>query len=170
MDFDDSGIDHGVFHVRRVGAGLEEPGENARLDPVSVALENSVPVAEQRRKITPRASSPHDPKDSFHKAAVVASAAPAVRRLTQTMRLHLRPLGVRQYESFHLKLESQPSRGWNPDSQQALKRRKAKPAPEGAGDKACRRQARLRAGVEDRDRTAVLRPARDVVADRDRAF
>src|ERR1700675_3617616 len=120
MDFDDSGIDHGVFHVRRVGAGLEEPGENARLDPVSVALENSVPVAEQRRKITPRASSPHDPKDSFHKAAVVASAAPGVRRLTQTMRLHLRPLGVRQYESFHLKLESQPSRGWNPDSQQAL--------------------------------------------------
>src|ERR1700692_4924606 len=120
MDFDDSGLDHGVFHVRRVGAGLEEPGENARLDPVSVALENSVPVAEQRRKITPRASSPHDPKDSFHKAAVVASAAPGVRRLTQTMRLHLRPLGVRQYESFHLKLESQPSHGWNPDSQQAL--------------------------------------------------
>jgi len=36
------------------------------------------------------------------------------------MRLHLRPLGVRQYESFHLKLESQPSLKWNPDSQQAL--------------------------------------------------
>jgi hypothetical protein len=36
------------------------------------------------------------------------------------MRLHLRPLGVCQYESFHLKLESQPSRGWNPDSQQTL--------------------------------------------------
>src|SRR6188472_4109538 len=120
LDLDDGGVDHGVFHVRRVGAGLEKPCKNARLDPVAVALENSVPVAEERRKITPRASRPHDPKDSFHKATVVASAAPGVRRLTQTMRLHLRPLGVRQYESFHLKLESQPSLKWNPDSQQAL--------------------------------------------------
>src|SRR6186713_1447190 len=120
MDLDDGGVDHSVFHVRRVGAGLEKPCKNARLDPVAVALENSVPVAEERRKITPRASRPHDPKDSFHKATVVASAAPGVRRLTQTMRLHLRPLGVRQYESFHLKLESQPSLKWNPDSQQAL--------------------------------------------------
>src|SRR6476646_371781 len=120
MDLDDGGVDHGVFHVRRVGAGVEKPCKNARLDPVAVALENSVPVAEERRKITPRASRPHDPKDSFDKATVVASAAPGVRRLTQTMRLHLRPLGVRQYESFHLKLESQPSLKWNPDSQQAL--------------------------------------------------
>src|SRR4249920_3721905 len=123
MDLDDGGVDHGVFHVRRVGAGVEKPCKNARLDPVAVALENSVPVAEERRKITPRASRPHDPKDSFHKATVVASAAPGVRRLTQTMRLHLRPLGVRQYESFHLKLESQPSLKWNPDSQQALDRK-----------------------------------------------
>jgi DNA helicase II / ATP-dependent DNA helicase PcrA len=29
-------------------------------------------------------------------------------------------LGVCQYESLHLKLESQPSLGWNPDSQQTL--------------------------------------------------
>ena len=32
-----------------------------------------------------------------------------VRRLAQSMRLHLRPLGVRQNESFHPKLESQTS-------------------------------------------------------------
>src|ERR1700676_868283 len=129
MDFDDGGVDHGVFHVWRVRAGLEKPGGNVRFDPVAVALENSVPVAEERRKITPRASRPHAPKDRFHEAAVVASAAPGVRRLTQTMRLHLRPLGVRQYESFHLKLESQPSHGWNPDSQQALDHKWAKQAP-----------------------------------------
>jgi hypothetical protein len=36
------------------------------------------------------------------------------------MRLHLRPLGVRQYESFHPEFESQPSHRWNPDSQQTL--------------------------------------------------
>ena len=120
MDLDDGGVDHGVFHVWRLGAGLKKPGENIRLDPVAVALEDSVPIAEERRKITPRASRPHDPEDCFDEAAVVASAAPGVRRLTQTMRLHLRPLGVCQYESLHLKLESQPSLGWNPDSQQTL--------------------------------------------------
>jgi len=36
------------------------------------------------------------------------------------MRFHLRSLGVRQHESFHPKLESQPSPPWNPKSQQAL--------------------------------------------------
>src|ERR1700722_19608992 len=122
MDFDDSGVNHGVFHVWRVGAGLEKPGENVRFDPVAVALENSVPVAKERRKIAPRASRSHNPKNRFDEAAVVASAAPGVRWLTQTMRLHLRPLGVRQHESFHPKLESQPSFRWNPDSQQALVR------------------------------------------------
>jgi hypothetical protein len=34
MDFDDGGIDHGVFHVRLVRAGLKQPDENAGLDPV----------------------------------------------------------------------------------------------------------------------------------------
>jgi hypothetical protein len=36
------------------------------------------------------------------------------------MRLHLRPLGVRQYESFHPKLESRSNQNGNPESQQAL--------------------------------------------------
>src|ERR1700733_10742310 len=120
MDFDDRGIDHGVFHVWHVRAGLEKSGENVGFDPVAVALENSVPVTEERWKITPRAARPHDPKDRFDEAAVVASAAPGVRWLTQAMRLHLRPLGVGQHESFHPKLESQSSLRWNPDSQQAL--------------------------------------------------
>jgi len=44
MDFDDGGINHGVFHVWRVRAGLEKPRNNVRFDPVAVALENSVPV------------------------------------------------------------------------------------------------------------------------------
>jgi hypothetical protein len=50
------------------------------------------------------------------------------------MRLHLRPLGVGQYESFHPKLESQPAIRWNPESQQALEqdrkvRRRTPPSP-----------------------------------------
>ena len=120
MDFDDGGVDHGVFHVWRVGAGLENPGENLCFNPVPVTLKDSVPVAKERREITPRASRPHDPKDRFDEAAVIASAAPGVRWLTQTMRFHLRPLGVCQYESVHPKLESQTSQKRNPESQQAL--------------------------------------------------
>jgi hypothetical protein len=56
MDVDDRGVDHGVFHVWRVGAGLEKPGEDPRFDPVAIALENSVPVAEQRRPVAIRGS------------------------------------------------------------------------------------------------------------------
>lgn len=37
--------------------------------------------------------------------AVVTAAASGIHRLTETMRFHLRPLGVCQYESFHLKLD-----------------------------------------------------------------
>src|SRR3546814_17876899 len=46
--------------------------------------------------------------------------ASRVRRLSQAMRFHLRPLGVSQHKSFHPKLESQTSSTWNPKSQQAL--------------------------------------------------
>src|SRR5258705_12755607 len=91
MDFDDRGVDHGVFHVWRVGAGLEKPGENIRFDPVAVALENSGPVAEQRRKITPPSALPPRPKYRFDEAAVVGSAAPRRRLVTPTMALHPLP-------------------------------------------------------------------------------
>src|ERR1700716_3274274 len=120
MDLDDGGVDHGVFHVWRVRAGLEKLSENVSFNPVAVPLENSVPVAKERRKIAPRTSRPHDPKHRFDKPAVVASAAPGVRRRTHAMLLRLRPLGVCQNESIHPKLESQPSLRWNPDSQQPL--------------------------------------------------
>jgi len=49
------------------------------------------------------------------------------------MRFHLRPLGVRQYESFHPKLESHSSPRWNPDSQQALEHDPEKAAPDVIG-------------------------------------
>src|SRR5258707_713404 len=120
MDLDDGGVDHGVFHVWRVRAGLEKLGENVRFNPVAVPLENSVPVTENRRKITQRASRPHDPKHRFDKAAVVTSATPGVRRLTQAMRLHLRPLVVFHYQAIHLNLEFHSNLSWNPDSQQIL--------------------------------------------------
>lgn len=46
----------------------------------------------------PWAFRPHDPQHRFDEAAVVAPARPGVRRLRQTMRFHLRPLGVRQHD------------------------------------------------------------------------
>ena len=85
--------------------------ENVGFDPVAIALEDGVPVAEQGRKIAPWASRPHNPKHRFDKAPVVASAASGVRRLPQAMRFHLRPLGLGQYISVHPKLESQSSLG-----------------------------------------------------------
>ncbi|MBY0318679.1 MAG: hypothetical protein K2X72_08155 [Reyranella sp.] len=54
MDLDDGGIDHGAFHVRLVRAGLEKPDENIGFDPVAIALEHRVPLAEERSPRTPQ--------------------------------------------------------------------------------------------------------------------
>src|SRR4029077_16157095 len=122
MDLDDGGVDHGVFHIRFFGACLKKPNENTGFDPVAVSREGTVPLAEDRRKITPRAPRPHDPKHCLDKQPIVVPAPSRVLRLAQTVWFHLRPLGVRQYESFHSKLESQSSPMGNPEYQQALER------------------------------------------------
>ena len=75
-----------------------------------------------RRQITPGTAGARDPENRLKKKPVVAAAAAGIRRLPQTMRLHLRPLGVCQYVSIHPKLESQTSLRWNPEPQQALGR------------------------------------------------
>jgi hypothetical protein len=97
VNLDDRGIGHGVLHVRLVRACLEQPLENVGVDPVAVALEHRVPLAEVSRKVAPWAAGPHNPKHRFDEAPVVAPATPGVRRLPQAMRFHLRPLGVCQY-------------------------------------------------------------------------
>jgi len=122
VDLDDSGINHGVFHVRFIRTSFEKPNENISFDPIAVALENGVPAPEEGWKVTPRTSCPHDPKQRFDEAAIVTPTSSGIGWLTQTMRFHLRPLGVRQHESFHPKLESQSKLRVNPESQQALKR------------------------------------------------
>src|SRR3546814_4033703 len=86
-------------------------------------MEDGVPVAEGARQGGPRAARAHHPQHRFDEEPVVASAASRVRRLSQAMRFHLRPLGVSQHKSFHPKLESQTSSTWNPKSQQALVKR-----------------------------------------------
>ena len=105
MDLDDGGVDDGVFEVRFVRTGLEKPHENLRLHPIPVSLEHRVPLAEKARQIAPRTARAHDPKDRFDEQPIVAAATSRVDRLAQTMRFHLRPLGVAQNKSFHPKLE-----------------------------------------------------------------
>jgi hypothetical protein len=84
--------------------------------PVAEAPKSCAPVPEQSRKIAPRTARPSDPQNSLDEQAVVTAAASGVGWLAQTMRFHLRPLGVSQYESIHPKLESHPSFIVNPHS------------------------------------------------------
>src|SRR6185312_4529655 len=100
----------------------KKPDENVGFDPVAVSLEHGVPFAKKGGQIAPRAPRPDHPQHCFNEQPIVLAASTRVRRLAQTMRLHLRPLGVSQNESFHPKLESQTSFPWNPESQQTLER------------------------------------------------
>ena len=101
VDFDDGGIDHGVFHVRIIRDGVEQTLENAGFGPVPEARERTVPVPERRRQVAPRAARAGYPKHSLDKQPVVLATAPGIARLAQTQRFHLRPLGVAQYKSVH---------------------------------------------------------------------
>ena len=116
MDLDDGGIDHGVLHIRLISSSLEKPYENIGLHPVAVALEDACSSCRRMAEDRARGSCSRDPQHRFDKAPVITAAAARVRRLAQTMRLHLRPLGVGQYKSFHPKLKSQLAIGGNPNS------------------------------------------------------
>ena len=120
VDFDDRGVDHGIFHVRLCRHRIEQPFENIRLHPVAVALEHRVPASERRRQIAPRAAGPNDPQHRLDKAPIVAPTPARIAWLPKAMGFHLRPLGVSQNKSIHPKLESQSNRHVNPKSQQAL--------------------------------------------------
>jgi hypothetical protein len=120
VDLDDGGINHRVLHVRILRGRIKKPFENIGFDPVPIPFEYGIPLAKQRRKITPGTSSPDNPKHRLNKATVVRTATPWVARLTQAVRFHLRPLGVSQYKAIHPKLESQTNSIENPKSQQTL--------------------------------------------------
>src|SRR5260370_41258502 len=104
--------------------GIENPFENGGLHAIAIALEHRIPVAKRRRQISPRAARAGDPQHSFKKQTVVTSRAAGISGLAQTKWLHLRPLGVCQNESVHVKLlselESRTFRSVNPESQQTL--------------------------------------------------
>lgn len=101
VDLDNGGVDHGVFHVRVVRDGVEQPLEHIGFDPIAEAREGTVPVSERRRQVAPRTTGARNPKHRFDKQSVVLATAPGIARLTQAQRFHLRPLGITQYKSVH---------------------------------------------------------------------
>jgi hypothetical protein len=113
MDLDDGGVDHGELHIRIIRYSLEKPLENIGLHPVAIALEDRVPLAEKLGKVAPRTASASDPKHGLNKQPIVGAAPPRIARLSQAIRLHLRPLGVGHYESVHPKLESRQTHNGN---------------------------------------------------------
>ena len=61
VDLDDGCVDHGVFHVRFIRTGFEKPDEDVGFDPISVSLEDRVPLAEEGWKAAPRTARANDP-------------------------------------------------------------------------------------------------------------
>src|SRR5271157_1067950 len=120
VDLDDGGVDHGVFHIRLVRDGLEQPLPHIRLHPVAEPRIHADPAAEGGRQIAPGTACARNPKHRLQKQPVILAPAPGIARLAQTQRLHPRPLGVSQNESVHPKLESHPASDENPESKQAL--------------------------------------------------
>jgi hypothetical protein len=104
VDLDDGGVDHGVFHVRIIRHRVENPLEDPSFHPVAEAREHRVPFAEGGRKIPPGTAGPRNPQHRFEKQPTIPARAARITRLAQTMRLHLRPLRVRQIKPIHLKL------------------------------------------------------------------
>ena len=120
MDFHNGRVDHRIFHVGLVRTGVEQALEHIAAHPVAEALEHRIPLAQKLRQVAPWAARSRDPQHGFHKQAVVTTAAPAITHSAQAVRLHLRPLGVRQNQSIHPQRESHSDSRGNPFPQQAL--------------------------------------------------
>ena len=97
VDFDDGGVNHDVFHVRLLRTGFEKPNENIGFDPAAISREDTVSLAEEDRRVPPRTSGTSDPKRGFYEEPFVLTASAGVCLFAQAKRLHLCPLGVRQY-------------------------------------------------------------------------
>src|SRR6195952_4813685 len=91
-----------LAHPRR----LEQPRPDIVPHPVAEARVDRVPLPEPFRDVAPGTARAHHPQHRFHEAPVVLATATRITRLAQTVRFHLRPLGVRQYVAFHRELES----------------------------------------------------------------
>ena len=120
VDFDDGRVDQGVFHVRLVRDGLEQPLPDVRLHPVAKAGEDAGQFPNEGGR-----SRGGLPVRTIHSTAstkrrLSLPLRPGVARLAPTTRFHLRPLGVRQHKAVHPRRKSQPSTDEKRESQQTL--------------------------------------------------
>ena len=120
MNLDIGGVEDGIFHIWLFRDRIERSFENVGFHPVSIALEYRIPPTKRGLQIPPRTARPRNPQDRLDKQSVIATAAPRIPGLAKTVRLYLRPLGVRQNKSVHLQPESENADRGNPESQQAL--------------------------------------------------
>lgn len=81
VDRNDGCIDHGIFHVRIIRDGFEDPFEHAFSRPVIEAFEDRIPIAEFGRQIPPGAAGARFPQNRFDKKPIVASAAARIGAL-----------------------------------------------------------------------------------------
>ena len=96
VDLDDCRINHGELHIGVVRSRVENAFENIGFNPVPVALEYRVPLAERWRQVPLGAASSRNPQNRLQEKPVVAAGPAWVRNLAQAKRRHLRPLGIRQ--------------------------------------------------------------------------
>jgi hypothetical protein len=81
MNFHDSRIDHGVFHIGRIRDGDEEALPHIRFHPVTKTRVERTPIAEGFRQIAPRASGAHNLQNRLDEEAVILAASAGVAGL-----------------------------------------------------------------------------------------
>jgi hypothetical protein len=80
MNTDDGGVDDQIFEVWIIGHGKENPLPDAFLAPPAETAEHTVPIAENRRQVTPWRARSHDPQHTFDKHPVVMPGRAALIR------------------------------------------------------------------------------------------
>ncbi len=106
VDLDDAGIDHCVFEVRLIRASFEELCKHIGTMQIAELTECRAPVPKMLGQITTRRAYAYDPKNSLNEKPFITAATSEIDWLAQTIRLHLRPMGVSQNKTVHQKLES----------------------------------------------------------------
>jgi hypothetical protein len=126
---DDCGVHHGHFHVRLIAQSTEDTFKNPCTHPISKAPIDGIPIAEPSWQVTPGSAGAGYPENGFQEQARILTSTTRMRFQTQTTRLHLTPLPIRNNKPARIhanllfwKFESQISRPVNPESQQTLER------------------------------------------------
>jgi len=96
VDLDDGSVDHRKLHVGIIRNGSENPFENIAVHPMAEPLEDRVPVPEILGQVAPRSAGARNPQHRLQKQPTVAAGPTGIGFLAEAMRLHLRPLRIRQ--------------------------------------------------------------------------